>query len=152
MQYYFGFSRRTKTYHRTHVASYLVCLLLSNVLQAIATIMNARWVEKGGVDNGGFCSFQGGLKNAANVGTALWTLILAFHVFNLLFLRWKTTRSSLIATLFGGWSFIFMIVSLGPSVIETPERGPYFGVSGAWCWITSAYGPEQTYMEYFFVS
>ena len=71
-QYYFGFSRRTKTYHQTHVASYLVCLLLSNVLQAIGTIMNARWVEKGGVYNGGFCSFQGGLKNAANVGTAFW--------------------------------------------------------------------------------
>jgi len=77
--------------------------------------------------------------------------MIAGHVFNLLFLRWRTTRTSMIATLIGGWSFVLMIVTLGPLSIATPEQGPYFGVSGYWCWITSNYPKEQTYMEYFFV-
>ncbi|EJD05423.1 uncharacterized protein FOMMEDRAFT_103454 [Fomitiporia mediterranea MF3/22] len=147
--YYFVFSKRTKTFHRTNLAPYLVSLLLANVLQAIATILNARWVREGIVFDGSFCSFQGGLKNAANVGTALWSFIIALHVFNLLFLRWKTTCTGMIITLICGWTIVAFIVTLGPLAIETPERGPYFGVSGYWCWITDNYPKEQTYMEYF---
>ncbi|KAL5498654.1 hypothetical protein ACEPAH_2009 [Sanghuangporus vaninii] len=148
--YYFAFSKRTKTFHRTNIIPYLVSLLIANVLQAIATILNARWVKEGIVYNGSFCSFQGGLKNAANVGTALWSFVIAVHVFNLLFLRWKTTRAGMVATLIGGWSAVGLIVTLGPLSIESPDRGPYFGVSGYWCWITDNYPVEQTYMEYFF--
>lgn len=114
--------------------------------------MNARWVHDSVVFNGGFCAFQGAVKNAANVGTALWSFMIAVHVFNLLFLRWKTTRVGMIATLIGGWSAVGMIVTVGPLVIQTAERGPYFGVSGYWCWITDNYPREQTYMEYFLVS
>ncbi|OCB89111.1 hypothetical protein A7U60_g3710 [Sanghuangporus baumii] len=148
--YYFAFSKRTKTFHRTNIVPYLVSLLIANVLQAIATILNARWVKEGIVYNGSFCSFQGGLKNAANVGTALWSFVIAVHVFNLLFLRWKTTRAGMVATLIGGWSAVGLIVTLGPLSIESLDRGPYFGVSGYWCWITDNYPVEQTYMEYFF--
>lgn len=93
---------------------------------------------------------QGALKNAANNGIALWSFMIALHVFNLLFLRWHTTLAGMTATLIGGWSAVAMIVLLGPSVFEKPDR-PYFGVSGYWCWITDDYPTEQTYMEYFFV-
>ena len=114
--------------------------------------MNARWAHEDIVYNGNYCAAQGALKNAANNGTALWSFMIALHVFNLLFLRWQTTRAGMAATLIGGWSAIGMIVLLGPSVFEKPDRGPYFGVSGYWCWITDEYPAEQTYMEYFFVS
>jgi len=148
--YYLLFVERRKTFHRTNLAPYLVSLLLANILQAIGTIMNARWVKDGVVFNGRFCEVQGGIKNAANVGTAIWSFAIAVHVFNLLFLRWRTTRMSMTATLVGGWSFVLMIVTLGPFAIATPDKGPYFGVSGNWCWITDNYPKEQTFMEYFF--
>jgi len=148
--YYSVFVQRTKTYQRTNVVPYLISLFLANVLQAIGTIMNAKWASKGIVYDGGFCSLQGGIKNAANVGTALWSFIIAAHVFNLLFLRWRTTRLSMYATLIGGWSIIVTIATIGPSFIETEEKGPYFGVSGYWCWITDNYPREQTFLEYFF--
>ena len=67
-------------------------------------------------------------------------------------IAWQTTRAGMAATLIGGWSAIGMIVLLSLSVFEKPDRGPYFGVSGYWCWITDEYPTEQTYMEYFFVS
>jgi len=148
---HFVFARqKTKSYQRTNIAAYLVSLLCANVFQAIATIMNARWATEGIVYDGGFCAFQGGLKNAANVGIALWSFMIALHVFNLLFLRWQTTQISMYATLIGGWSTVLMVVSLGPLFIATEERGPYFGVSGFWCWITENYPKEQTFLEYFF--
>lgn len=150
--YYFAFTKRTRTFHKTNIAPYLGSLLVANVLQAIATILNVRWVSFGFVFDGGFCAFQGGLKNAANVGIALWSFVIAAHVFNLLFLRWRTTRISMYATLVGGWCGVALVVATGPTIIATPEKGPYFGVSGYWCWITSEYPNEQTFLEYFFVS
>jgi len=35
-------------------------------------------------------------------------------------------------------------------VIQTAAKGPYFSISGNWCWITDNYPKEQTFLEYFF--
>ncbi|KAI0072102.1 hypothetical protein K474DRAFT_1668251 [Panus rudis PR-1116 ss-1] len=144
-------SIRSPTYHNTHVVPYFVSLLISNILQAAGTSMNARWVLERMVVAGGYCSFQGGLKQAGNIGMALWSFVLAAHLFNLLFLRWKSTKVGLWATLAGGWFAIIFIVAIVPIPIQaTKKRGPYFGPSGFWCWITPAYPQEQIFLEYFF--
>ena len=59
--------------------------------------------------------------------------MIAMHLFNLLFLRVGSTRLGLLLTLFIGWAVVVIFVLVGPSVIETADRGPYFGISGAWC-------------------
>lgn len=51
---------------------YFVSLLVANLLQAVGTFMNVRWVTDRMVEPGHYCSFQGGLKQAGNVGMALW--------------------------------------------------------------------------------
>jgi len=58
--------------------------------------------------------------------------MIALHLFNLLFLRFPTTGLGLAATLSFGWAFVATIVILGPAVIQTPEKGFYFGISGNW--------------------
>ena len=58
--------------------------------------------------------------------------MIAMHLFNLLFLRVGSTRLGLLLTLFIGWAMVVIFVLVGPSVIETAARGPYFGISGAW--------------------
>jgi len=46
---------------------------------------------------------------------------------------------------------VVFIVVLGPSVIAPlHQKGPYFGPSGLWCWITPNYPMEQFFLEYFF--
>jgi hypothetical protein len=81
-----------------------------------------------------------------------WSFMIAFHLFNLLFLRWKSTLMALVVTLICGWTVVAVIILIGPMVIQTAEKGPYFGVSGFWCWITNNYPHEQVFLEYFFVS
>jgi hypothetical protein len=83
---------------------------------------------------------------------ALWSFMIALHLFNLLFLRWKSTLVALVVTLVSGWTVVAVIIFVGPGVIQTTEKGPYFGVSGSWCWITDNYPHEQVFLEYFFVS
>lgn len=92
----------------------------------------------------------GGIKQAGNVGTAVWwamtfcgvgalgshlscrSFALALHAFRLLFLRSRVTRQISWLALTLGWFFVAIIVSIGPLALQTEDRGPYFGPSGYW--------------------
>ncbi|KAJ6631178.1 hypothetical protein B0H10DRAFT_711186 [Mycena sp. CBHHK59/15] len=141
---------KAKKYTHTHFQIYFVCLLLANTMQAWGTIMNLKWVGRGGVVDGPFCAAQGGIKQGGNLGAAIWSFVISAHLFNLLFLRFRT--SALMSWMFVAfnWSFIFTLVFLGPVAIQTTARGHYFGISGMWCWITADYRTEQIFLEYFF--
>ncbi|KAI0937517.1 hypothetical protein AcW1_001625 [Taiwanofungus camphoratus] len=141
---------RSPTYRHTHVVPIFVSLLLANLLQAVATIMDLKWLLDGAVEKGHFCSVQGGIKNAGNVAMALWSFLLSLHVFMLLFLRWRSTKLLCHIILVLGWLLVALVPGIGPLAIQTAERGPYFGPSGYWCWITHNYSKEQTFLEYFF--
>jgi len=144
------YKRRSTHWQRTHLVAYIGSLMVANVLQAIGAVMNARWVALGGVVNGEFCRAQGGIKNVGNNGTALWSFMVALHLFNLLFLRWKSTPTALLATLIAGWTAVIVVTASGPLFIQTVANGSYFGPSGLWCWITDQYPAEQEFLEYFF--
>lgn len=141
---------RLASYKRTQILGYFLCLLVSNIVQSTGTVMNIKWIQLGKVVYGPFCRAQGGIKQAGNIGNALWTLIIAFHLFDQLFLRYRISRPFYLLTVLFGWSFVILIVVIGPAAIETPSKGPYFGISGDWCWITDEYRLEQTFLEYFF--
>ncbi|KAJ7199152.1 hypothetical protein GGX14DRAFT_373230, partial [Mycena pura] len=142
-------SLRLQTYGNTHINGYFWSLLLANAVQAFGTALNFKWAVDGGVQSGLFCGAQGAIKQGGNIATALWSFILSVHLFNLLFLRTRSTKLGFWSTIVGGWGVVVFIVVIGPTAIQTPQRGPYFGISGAWCWITSQYHQEQIFLEYF---
>ena len=59
--------------------------------------------------------------------------MIALHLFNILFLRFSATGLGLAATLSFGWAFVATLVILGPAVLQTREKGFYFGISGIRC-------------------
>jgi len=141
-----GPSKRLGEY--THIPVLFGSLITANLLQSIGTLINLRWVLNGGVSPGMLCSAQGGIKQAGNVGTAVWSFALALHAFRLLFLRSRVARRIGWLALTLGWFFVAFIVSIGPLALQRVDRGPYFGPSGFWCWITHKYPLEQTLLEY----
>ncbi|KAF7348657.1 Git3 domain-containing protein [Mycena venus] len=147
--YFMKSSLRLHNYGNTHIHGYFKALLLANAVQSFGTVLNFKWAADGGVTSGTFCSAQGGIKQAGNVATALWSFVLALHLFNLLFLRFKSSNAGFWWTIIGGWTLVAFIVVIGPAAIQTAAKGPYFGISGAWCWITSKYPQEQIFLEYF---
>lgn len=60
---------------KTRIMPFFVSLLVANVLQAIGTIVNAKWVNDRNVAAGHLCTAQGGIKQAGNVGMALWCVL-----------------------------------------------------------------------------
>jgi len=137
-------------YRYTHCIAYFTSLLVANTLQSIGTVLNFRWVSQGAITPGEFCTAQGGIKQAGNVGTALWSFFISVHLFNLLFLRYPDTKTGMFAALVLGWALVGTIVLVGPATIQKSQIGPYFGVSGLWCWIAKEYPLPRFYLEYFF--
>jgi len=133
---------------RTHVAAYFISLLLCDLLQSTGSILNVRWINYMAVEVGNVCVLQGVLKQASDIGTAFWTLVIAVHTFCLLFLELKLRTFALWTTLVGGWSAVITLVLLGPATLTTDKRGPFFGISGYWCWISPHYKTEHIALDY----
>jgi len=150
--YFFIFKRNIrKSTANTHLFGYFVCLMLANMMQAIGTIMNTEWVAKGGIETGPFCTAQGGIKQAGNLAITMWSNAIAVYLFELIFLRIKSGLIVFWLMVVFGWGIVLTIVLVGPFVIQEPANGPYFGISGAWCWITNEYPSSQVYLEYLFM-
>jgi len=143
-----SYKKEEHLFVRTHVAAYFVSLLCCDFIQAIGSLYNSRWVLLGAVVLDQSCTVQGVLKQMADVGTALWTFIIAVHTFCLLVLEVKPSRFTLFGTLVAGWSGIFAIVISGPAVLNSMDRGAFFGISGYWCWISDGYPVPRITLDY----
>ncbi|QRV79361.1 G protein coupled glucose receptor regulating Gpa2 protein [Ceratobasidium sp. AG-Ba] len=140
-----------KPFLRTHIGVYFLSLMTADLAQTIGGIMNIRWVAAHHVSIGRFCTAQAAIKQFADVGAAMWSAVIAIHTFRLLFFNSHTSHMLCFTTLVVVWGVIIAIVAIGPTVIESPEKGDYFGIAGYWCWITSGYSIERFALEYLFM-
>ncbi|KAJ7647564.1 hypothetical protein FB45DRAFT_893781 [Roridomyces roridus] len=136
---------------RTHVAAYFISLLISDLIQAVGSILNGKWIHDMLVVDGDFCTFQAVLKQTADVAVAFWVLVIAIHTFCLLFLELKPGKFALYGTLISGWFGIATIVIAGPAATNVKLRGPFYGVSGYWCWIAPAHTASHVTLDYMFM-
>ncbi|KAJ6529626.1 hypothetical protein B0H19DRAFT_1332690 [Mycena capillaripes] len=136
---------------RSQVAAYFISLLLSDLIQTIGSIINVRWIGDRAVVVGSLCTVQVGvLKQIADVSTAFWTLIIAIHTFSLVCLGLRWSRFTFLATLIVGWAGIGGIVIAGPAG-QTSRHGPFYGISGYWCWISAGYPTSRITLDYLFM-
>ncbi|KAI1796607.1 hypothetical protein LXA43DRAFT_566452 [Ganoderma leucocontextum] len=133
---------------RSHVAAYFLSLLFCEVAQTIGSIMSIRWIQEKAVSYEAYCTVQGAFKHLADVGTACWSLIIAFNTFWILFLKWQPGKLMFISTVLTGWAFIVAIVASGPTAIQREDAGPFYAISGYWCWISDQYSAERITMDY----
>ncbi|KAJ3553396.1 hypothetical protein NM688_g3634 [Phlebia brevispora] len=144
-------STETNLFVRSHAAGYLISLFLCDLCQAIGSIMNARWYLDKAVRFEPFCIAQGVLKQIADVGISTWVTVIACHTFWVLFLRWPLRRPIMIAAMVFCWSFIGTLVITGPSALNPAVNGPFFAISGYWCWISPEYPVARITLDYMFM-
>ncbi|KAH8831602.1 hypothetical protein DL96DRAFT_1706029 [Flagelloscypha sp. PMI_526] len=147
-----GRLKKLRKYNQAHIFSHFIILLFANSLQAIGTALSIRWVILDGVDSSAYCSWQGAIKQLANVSTAFFTVTISAHLFMLLFLRINLTTLVFGIWMALTWTLVLLIVAIGPTAIEDAKLGPFFGPSGAWCWITDEYPKSRVLLEYMIVS
>ncbi|KAG8987304.1 hypothetical protein FRB90_003418 [Tulasnella sp. 427] len=143
----------SSTFLRSQLGIYFLCLLICNFAQALASLLSIRWLTSNAVLPGtATCTAQGVMHQFGNVGSALWTLVIAMHTFTLLFLRvGQVTSWTCLSTFVCIWFVTAGIVAIGPVLVESQEKGPFHGLSGPWCWITEKYTGSKLGLEYFWI-
>jgi len=129
---------------RTNVDYYLLSLLVSDLILSIGSIMNIRWISKGGVEEGKFCAAQGAIQQIGDVGVALASLAIAVHTFAVLLLKWRSPQGrmlpiSVIALI---WLLLILITTI-PSGLH--HNSSYYGIAGSWCWVRV---PTYIFIQY----
>ncbi|KAJ7268499.1 hypothetical protein C8J57DRAFT_1325306 [Mycena rebaudengoi] len=136
---------------RSHAAAYFISLLICDTIQSVASIMNAKWIINMAVETNSFCVVQGAMKQVSDVGLSFWTFVIALHTFCLVFLGMTPRPYVVRVTLIAGWSGIGILAMSGPTFLDTAHRGPFYGISGYWCWITPLYVVERATLDYMFM-
>jgi hypothetical protein len=70
------------------------------------------------------------------------------HTFNVLFLGITVPRYVMYITVMAGWASICTIIFIIPAAIDTVDKGPFFAISGMWCWISPQYSLERIVLDY----
>ncbi|KAG9112432.1 hypothetical protein FRC07_007922 [Ceratobasidium sp. 392] len=136
--------RGLRSFSRSALGAFLYSLLVSDFIQGSAFAMNLKWAADGGIQHSAACTAQGSVSQFGDLGGALWSLAIAYYTFSLLFLLQKPSIWLTCALLGVGWTFILVLPILGPVVIQNVEqKGHFYGISGAWCWIGDAYQTER---------
>ncbi|KAF8483197.1 hypothetical protein JB92DRAFT_3032406 [Gautieria morchelliformis] len=137
------FSRSLRTFTLSSLGWYLISLVVR-----VAFGLNFHWAAKGMMDDGIICMIQGVVSQIGDLGAAIWSTAIVFHTFWLLFLIKQPHRWSMLGVLVAGWSMLIVAPILGPTVIQTPAGGSFYGLSGAWCWIGTGYSAERLIFLY----
>ncbi|KAG8746321.1 hypothetical protein FRC10_005310 [Ceratobasidium sp. 414] len=58
--------------------------MAADLAQAIGGIISIRWIAAHHISIGRFCTAQAAIKQFANLGTAIWSAVIAIHTFRLL--------------------------------------------------------------------
>ncbi|KAK0470527.1 hypothetical protein IW261DRAFT_1005489 [Armillaria novae-zelandiae] len=126
---------------------YFISLMFAELIQALGSLLNIRWIIDAEVVEGTLCVAQGILKQIGDVTVALSSLALALHTFNVLVMRWREPPWLSIVIVSLIW--IFIALDVGISYVTHP--GNYYGNTGYWCWIRDEYGVERIVLEYLWI-
>jgi len=146
-------TRKSETrsyFFRTNVAVYFWFLLLSDIIQSIGSIMNAKWVGMSAVQSGNYCTAQGVIKHIADISCGGWSLVIAVHTFAVMFYQVHSPRWVMWLTVVCINGYMVFMCFLGPLVYKTGSYGKpnFYGISGYWCWISDEYNIGQITMDY----
>lgn len=136
------------SFFRNPLAVYFACLLFSDVIEGVSSVINASWVTHRGIEQSSLCVAQAALKQAGHLGTAFWSLVIACQTFVVLFYGIRSEKWVTYTTLIGVWLLVLLLMLLGPLAIAKPAHGPFWGIKGSWCWIEDGYPIERHVLQY----
>ncbi|CUA72135.1 hypothetical protein RSOLAG22IIIB_00797 [Rhizoctonia solani] len=144
--------RGIRSFARSALGAFFLCLLLCDFLQGAAFAMNFKWAADGSMYHSTACTAQGAISQVGDSGAAIWSLVIAGYTFSLLFLFKKPPIWFTWGVFGAGWIVIILLPIAGPYSIQNLEKaGHFYGLSGAWCWIGDGYQLERFLYLYMWI-
>jgi len=128
---------------------FFISLLVADLIQALGSMFDLKWVIVAGVVEGPFCTAQGVLKHIGDTGVALTTMAIAFQTFFVIVFRWKVAHSPRAALGVVGAIWLSLALAVG---IASSKHDSFYGSTRYWCWIrTPPYRNLSIALQYFWM-
>ncbi|KAK5657771.1 hypothetical protein OQA88_2844 [Cercophora sp. LCS_1] len=141
---------------RPHLNQFLVLiynLLLADIHQAAAFLLNARWVANDAIDiQSPACWIQGWLVSTGDLSSSLFITAIAVHTYLTVVWSFKPPQWALYVTVVFLWAFNYILAILGPAMTKNgSEHAGFYVRAVAWCWINVKYETYRLVFHYLFI-
>ncbi|WPH00957.1 Hypothetical protein R9X50_00379100 [Acrodontium crateriforme] len=123
-------------------------LLLADVQQSTAFLLNLAWLRSNSISSGtATCFVQGWFVSIGDLASGVFTLAIATHAFADIVFEYRLSRKQLVLAIAGLWIFVYSCTIVGIAMHPTD----YYTRAGAWCWVNNAYSSERLWLHYFWI-
>ncbi|KIJ49158.1 hypothetical protein M422DRAFT_246963 [Sphaerobolus stellatus SS14] len=130
------------------VSVFVICLLVSDLIQSISGVTQVKWAMERKIYEGKACSIQAATLVAGDLGSTVWSCVIAVHTFTSLALGKSWHRRTVIFTVITGWVIVFLLTTIPAVLPRTAGHGRYFSIAGTWCFISSEYAYQRLGIHY----
>ncbi|KAL8341826.1 hypothetical protein RB601_005332 [Gaeumannomyces tritici] len=128
-------------------------LLLADMHQSMAFLLNAVWLLQDRIDVGTpTCWAQGWFVSTGDLAASLFITAIAVHTYVVAIRGWKPSQRVIILTCVSLWVFDYLMVPIGIAATRNGASGGGFYVRAAgWCWINKEYDEVRLLTHYLFI-
>ncbi|CAG8672064.1 10664_t:CDS:2, partial [Acaulospora colombiana] len=98
----------------------------------ISGIFQLVWASRSGITEGPLCTAQAAMLLFGDNGTAFWNVVISIHTFWTVVLGKRMSTVAVAFLIATGWTLCVILTVIGPLAIQTPAKGPFYSIAGAW--------------------
>jgi len=91
-----------------------------------------KWALENRIYEGHACSIQAATLVMGDLGSTIWSCVIAAHTFTGLALGKHWPRWVVYVTVIVGWT-LALLLTIVPAVLPHYSHGPFFSIAGTWC-------------------
>ncbi|KAK4223759.1 G protein-coupled glucose receptor regulating Gpa2-domain-containing protein [Podospora fimiseda] len=128
-------------------------LLLADVHQASAFLLNAVWVGGDGIKvRNAICWMQGWLVSTGDLSSSLFITAIAVHTYLAVVRNYTPPHRAVYATVIGLWFFNYFMALLGIAITRNGKGdGGFYVRAAAWCWMNIEYETYRLTLHYLWI-
>ncbi|KAK4210728.1 G protein-coupled glucose receptor regulating Gpa2-domain-containing protein [Rhypophila decipiens] len=128
-------------------------LLLADLHQAGAFLLNGVWARKNGIEvHNPACFLQGWLVSTGDLASSCFITAIAVHTYLAIVWNYRPPQRVLYATIVGLWMFDYTLALLGPVTTKNgAEHGGFYVRAAAWCWVSVKFETHRLVLHYLFI-
>ncbi|KAK4159191.1 hypothetical protein QBC43DRAFT_132027 [Cladorrhinum sp. PSN259] len=128
-------------------------LLLADIHQAGAFLLNAVWVARDGIRvRTPTCWIQGWLVSTGDLSSSCFITAIAVHTYLAVVRNYTPPQRAVYGAVVGLWFFNYFMALLGIGISQNGKEGGGFYVrAAAWCWINIEYETYRLTLHYLWI-
>ncbi|KIW07746.1 uncharacterized protein PV09_01676 [Verruconis gallopava] len=127
----------------------LICnLLLADIQQSMAFLLNAKWLAENRIHVGtSTCWAQGWFVSTGDLASGVWSFAIGLHTFAVVIFGYRLSTMRFMIAILLLWTFVYAMAVVGIAM----HSSDFYVRAVAWCWVNVKYGRLRLWLHYFWI-